>query len=632
MKRLTSLILALCLLFVLVVPTSAEEDLQYNYSSSANSGKRHEICTTLNGTSADEYYTGSYTFDQLSEMDSDQLLSSLRTLMTSTHTYNSTYTDCKNKACKTDCENGDGKTVILFYTSYASSNAQRWDSLSTGWNREHVWPKSRGGFETTGPGSDLHHIRPSDAKVNSTRSNKLFGNVTSGSTAKGNITGSISGGKYNGTYFEPVDNVKGDAARIILYMYVRYGGSWSKCAKITNIFQSVDVLLEWCALDPVDTWEMGRNEVVEAIQGNRNVFIDYPELAWQLFGKEAPEDMITPSSGSSSADTSECKHKETYTEGFLAATCTEDGYTGNVRCSACQEEITAGTSIPATGHTYTAKTVDATCETAGTVTYTCHCGDSYTKTITATGHTEVIKNKKDATCCSKGYTGDTYCSVCDKKLATGKTIAATEEHTWGEWEVYKAPTATQPGYEMRYCTNSDCAEYQKKNIPATGSTEPTETEPEQTNGDRNEVNDSTKPTEGQNNGDRNEFTPGTTVPEETKPVETKPVETKPVETEPAETEPVTTAPTETVPETQTTAPSETVPATQDTVQPTTEPATTQPQTGEPTDPDDGDTSNHTWIILCGIILVACAVGIYLFFLPKTQKEDKYDPEAQNEEQ
>jgi hypothetical protein len=77
-------------------------------------------------------------------------------------------------------------------------------------------------------------------------------------------------------------------------MYVRWNSDWS-CDSLTKVFESVEVLLEWCALDPVDTWEMGRNEVVGAIQGNRNVFIDYPEYAWLVFGCEVPENMTTPS-------------------------------------------------------------------------------------------------------------------------------------------------------------------------------------------------------------------------------------------------------------------------------------------------------------------------------------------------
>ena len=104
-----------------------------------------------------------------------------------------------------------------------------------------------------------------------------------------NAASGIKDGTYGSGYFEPLNNVKGDVARICLYMYVRDGSSYSKCSSITNVFQSVDVLLQWCEDDPVDTWELGRNEVVEAYQGNRNVFIDYPEYAWLLFGEDIPK-------------------------------------------------------------------------------------------------------------------------------------------------------------------------------------------------------------------------------------------------------------------------------------------------------------------------------------------------------
>ena len=270
-----------------------------SYSTSKNSGDRDTVCTTLDGTRASSYYTGSYSYENLDDLSSSQLLSTLRTLLTSTHKKNSSYDDCANKADETDCQNGDGK-VLLLYTSVSTSA-----SANNGWNREHVWPKSLGGYNTSGPGADLHHIRPTDDKVNSDRGNKKYGEVNGGTASYGNKAASgVIGGYYNSTYFEPLDNVKGDVARICLYMYVRYGGSYNKCSSITTVFQSVDVLLQWCALDPVDTWEMGRNEVVAAYQGNRNVFIDYPELAWQLFGKTAPSNMTTPSGNASNGNVS----------------------------------------------------------------------------------------------------------------------------------------------------------------------------------------------------------------------------------------------------------------------------------------------------------------------------------------
>ena len=298
MKNYIKNAVALLLLIVFLVSSClpAVAVGQPTYSTSSNSGERDVACTTLEGTGAEDYYTGTYSYDNLVTMSSSLLLSTLRTLMTSTHKRNSSYDDCKNMATKTDSEKNNGK-ITMIYTSYQGSYSEY--NGGNGWNREHVWPKSLGGFETTGPGADLHHIRPSENRTNSNRGNKKYGNVNGGSISTGNLSG-LTGGNYAGNYYEPLDNAKGDVARICLYVYVRYGGSYSKCSSITNVFQSIDVLLEWCALDPVDTWEMGRNEVIEAYQGNRNVFIDYPELAWQLFGETAPSDMTTPSGGASS--------------------------------------------------------------------------------------------------------------------------------------------------------------------------------------------------------------------------------------------------------------------------------------------------------------------------------------------
>ena len=288
--RLQRAISVLLLIFMLVsvsIPVCAEPS---RYSATSNSGTRNEICTTLDGTGAEDYYTGNYEYDKLDDLSSSALLTALRQLMTDTHEYETSYNDCKNYSDQTDCENGNGK-VVLLYTSYSATMGDWLD-----WNREHVWPKSLGGFGTSRAGSDLHHIRPADQRVNSTRSNNKYGEVSGGKNAPaGEWINEISGGTHGGGYFEPHDNVKGDVARICLYIYARWGSTYSQCSKITNVFQSVDVLLDWCELDPVDTWEMGRNEVVEGIQGNRNVFIDYPELAWLLFDREIPDDMVTPS-------------------------------------------------------------------------------------------------------------------------------------------------------------------------------------------------------------------------------------------------------------------------------------------------------------------------------------------------
>ena len=355
MRKISAVFLTIVMLLTMIAPAmAAEPALQHNYSSAANSGIRHEVCTTLAGTTVGTYYTGNYSFDKLAAQSGDALLKSLRTLMSTTHTYQTSYDECRDLSVKTDCENADGTTINLTYTSYVVTMKEYINNATDGggWNREHVWPKSLGGFNTTGAGADLHHIRPTDKSVNGKRGNEKYGVPTNGSPVTGTVTvENAVGGYSDNQFFEPLDNVKGDVARICLYVYVRYGGELSKCSSITNVFQSVDVLLEWCALDPVDTWEMGRNEVVYAIQGNRNVFIDYPELAWSLFSEEIPEDLVTPSGNTDIQPA--CSHKNVEYRNAVESSCTVNGYSGDAYCADCGIFLSEGTYSPSTGvHTF----------------------------------------------------------------------------------------------------------------------------------------------------------------------------------------------------------------------------------------------------------------------------------------
>ena len=292
---------ALSILIIIAIFISA---LCINTSAASptirNTGKRDVVCTALSDM-ANGYYTGSNTYDALSAKSNSELLTSLRNLMKSTHSYKSSYDNCRDWPSYTDSQEGQSN-IVLLYSSVVVTQKEWAGGGSVGWNREHVWPQSLGGFKTSGAGSDLHHVRPSDYKINSDRGNLKYGNVSGGSDVKGTsiVSGMVGGQRANG-YFEPLDNVKGDVARICLYVYARYGGEITECSKITNIFQSVDVLLEWCEDDPVDTWEMSRNDVVDSIQGNRNVFIDYPEYAWLIFNKDVPNDMKTPSGEAASS-------------------------------------------------------------------------------------------------------------------------------------------------------------------------------------------------------------------------------------------------------------------------------------------------------------------------------------------
>lgn len=348
MKSLTKSVLSVLLVLTLIIASFVPAYAASGDSTTLyNEGQRDEICTSFDNTTAPDYYTGSYTYDNLSTLSASSLKSSLNTLMSSTHKYTSSYDDCHYLADHTDCQNGDG-SVSLIYTNYSATMSQ-WN----GWNREHVWPKSLGGDTTTGGGADLHHIRPSDAVVNSTRSNNKYGNADGGKEVYGkNPATGYLGGYYANGYFEPLDNVKGDVARICLYVYVRWGSSWG-ATDITDVFQSVEVLLAWCELDPVDTWEMERNDVVEDIQGNRNVFIDYPEYAWLLFNETIPDDMITPSGeamgGNTSGGSTTCTHTNKTTT-TVDATCTTAGSV-TVKCADCGS-VVSKTTVAATGHTY----------------------------------------------------------------------------------------------------------------------------------------------------------------------------------------------------------------------------------------------------------------------------------------
>ena len=181
-KRLFSLLLIVAVIAsLLTFSTSAASSEPAKYSKEYNSGQRGVVCTTLSGTSASSYYSGTYTYEKLSELSASSLKASLRTLMKDTHDYISSYHDCHYKANQTDCENENGKDnkLLLLYTSYTATQSQ-WN----GWNREHVWPQSLGGGDTSGGGADLHHIRPSDAGVNSSRGNKKYGEAGANASTK----------------------------------------------------------------------------------------------------------------------------------------------------------------------------------------------------------------------------------------------------------------------------------------------------------------------------------------------------------------------------------------------------------------------------------------------------------------
>lgn len=190
------------------------------------------------------------------------------------------YDQIKSILQETDEDPDNSNNVILLYTGRSQAKST-FGGGPDDWNREHVWAKSHGGFGNTPPcGTDVHHIRPTDASVNSDRGNKDFDN------------GGQQHPEATGCYFteytwEPRDEVKGDVARMILYMDVRYeGGSGEPDLTAVDAINTspypehgrLSAMLEWHTSDPPDAFEMDRNNVIYSYQQNRNPFIDHPEF------------------------------------------------------------------------------------------------------------------------------------------------------------------------------------------------------------------------------------------------------------------------------------------------------------------------------------------------------------------
>lgn len=243
--------------------------------------------TYINKQSA--YYTGTYSYSNLSALSGNDLFGALNTLMgntsrigNSSFSYNSLRDQYKN----VDKDLNRSGYIIGYYNGASFSGV--WDSGKT-WNREHTWPQSKGADKSIPMGHDMQSVRPTHTSVNSSRGNDAYGE--SGAYYDPDEV-SISNSYYKSTN---MGSYRGDAARVILYDYVVYGEAGGHKNKLYNgnaqllskfgssgVFESATVLLKWHMNDPVSLTEMVRNDGAQTYQGNRNPFIDYPELAIQV--------------------------------------------------------------------------------------------------------------------------------------------------------------------------------------------------------------------------------------------------------------------------------------------------------------------------------------------------------------
>ena len=280
-------------------------------------------------TDAASYYNG------IDATSGKELAAQLHDLITSTHRYYTSYADNGRNAYQQHTDQyyeGDAPVngyIYEFYSGVKWPNA--WaptaGNTSGGYNREHCWCQSNSVnaagtqmWGESGGGADMHHLRPVEVRLNSTRNNHPYGEISNRENYKvyakyGSDSTYALGGYYYDDTFEPLDSKKGDVARIILYTYLHYNSytntslfgdfgttngngssdyftssllSLTKTTDKNTEEDALDMLLQWNASDPVDASEQRRNEQVAIYQGNRNPFIDNSAYADLIWGDETP--------------------------------------------------------------------------------------------------------------------------------------------------------------------------------------------------------------------------------------------------------------------------------------------------------------------------------------------------------
>ena len=188
-------------------------------------------------------------------------------------------------------ENGQ-RRVLDMYSSEKRYFGSKGSAVS-GMNIEHSVAKSWWGGTQNNAYCDIHHLNPSDQNANSRKSNYPLGELTSVSWDNG-VTfigkANIDGSSQNA--YEPCDEYKGDFARTYMYMFTCYQDftwkyTWMNYEKSTYPTLkpwAVELLLKWHKQDPVSEKEVNRNNAVYAVQGNRNPYVDYPQLADYVWG------------------------------------------------------------------------------------------------------------------------------------------------------------------------------------------------------------------------------------------------------------------------------------------------------------------------------------------------------------
>jgi endonuclease I len=228
--------------------------------------------------------------------------------------YTNTNTDVWDMLREADEDPENSDNVLMFYSGFSwpkecqdtntdllpdycfENDDREADYLE--WNREHIWSKSHGEFDhedsssyAFGAHTDAHHLVAVERRMNSIKNNRFFDDCHDGindDNLEDRGYGNYTCGEW---FFEPRDEVKGDVARMLFYMAVRYEGEDGDYVDLELLednklpyYGDLTILLRWHIEDPVDEWELERNEVIYQYQGNRNPFIDHPEYVALIWG------------------------------------------------------------------------------------------------------------------------------------------------------------------------------------------------------------------------------------------------------------------------------------------------------------------------------------------------------------
>lgn len=256
-------------------------ELSSSYSNSPTSFDSSFESTSIPISSEISSSSNSYTYDgyyaSIADVNDQQLKAKLTTLLRSILDANQllpshiTYGNSRYDIPKYDRDPNNPNHVILVYSRNSVSGT--WDNGTT-WNREHLFPQSLMGVETSNSnrhkGADYHNLKPENPGVNSSRGNKYFAEATTT------------------TSYAPPSEVRGDLARIMFYMVTM----WPELSLVDiatgdpSIYTmaQLSLFLKWHHEDPVDAFESNRNEVIYSLQGNRNPYVDHQELVCRIWG------------------------------------------------------------------------------------------------------------------------------------------------------------------------------------------------------------------------------------------------------------------------------------------------------------------------------------------------------------